>query len=358
MAISRASYVLIDRKTQKITRENSQTDIELSSYQINQLIEQKTLLTNYYLREQKLLLFAYQIDGYNQLLVLFIDDNLNEFTSYNDQLLKLTESIHLFLEKKPFSKKEIQTINQQHLYLKKTIIDAEISKQIERELYHHDYESEELLFSEIMSGNEDEVKRRYYDFQKNTQTGTLATESELRHRKNLLIVTVAVATRYAIRGGVPNERAYTLSDKLIQEIERRQEFEAEKYPELEIMLLFTKEVTKYRFLNYSPVVKKTCEYIEKNCYVKLSVPMVAIFMNYSVPHLSKRFKEEVGMTINQYILKVKIDESKRLLTFEQYEMSTISSLLNFTDTSYFIKVFKRFESQTPKEYYRKKNLQS
>ena len=75
-----------------------------------------------------------------------------------------------------------------------------------------------------MNGNEEGLKRRYYAFKKNAKIGTLSTESELRNRKNLLIVAVALSTRYAIKGGVPYERAYTLSDIVIQDIERKNHF--------------------------------------------------------------------------------------------------------------------------------------
>ncbi|UZN00650.1 AraC family transcriptional regulator [Lysinibacillus sp. MHQ-1] len=46
---------------------------------------------------------------------------------------------------------------------------------------------------------------------------------------------------------------------------------------------------------------------------------------------------------------------KKLLTFTNYPILDIGSLLNFTDQSYFIKVFKKFTGITPKQYRRLSN---
>lgn len=353
--IAMFSYVILDKSEGRITHQKNLTNYQLTDKQIQRMLTQTSIIHNYYVKEKKLLLLAYDIGKLNQLVCLWIDDELGNFISYNDRLLKVAETIHLFVMAKEFTKTEIQSINQNILYLKETIIEKTLSEQIEQQIYHHDFESEEAMFIELMNGNEEGLKRRYYAFKKNAKIGTLSTESELRNRKNLLIVAVALSTRYAIKGGVPYERAYTLSDIVIQDIERKNHFYEKQPPELEILMLFCKEVNKYKYINYSTTVKKTCEFIHKNIYSNLSIPTIAAHINYSVPHLSKLFKKEVGLSINQYVMKQKIEESKRLLEFTQYDLNTISSLLHFNDVSYFIKIFKRYENMTPKDYWRKKN---
>ncbi|EOI06708.1 hypothetical protein UAY_00050 [Enterococcus moraviensis ATCC BAA-383] len=349
------SYIVVDKANGQISHQKNLTNHQLTAKQIQRIITQTSIIHNYYFKEQKLLLFAYDTDELNQLVCLFIDDEVGNFISHNDRLLKISETIHLFMKEKEFTAKEVQSLNQNILYLRETIIEKILSEQIEQQLYHHDFESEEAMFLEVMNGNEEAVKRYYYAFQQNSQTGILSTESELRNQKNILIVAVAVSTRYAIKGGVPYERAYTLSDNLIQDIERKDHFSGTQPPILEILLLFCKEVRKYNYIKYSTTVKKTCEFIHKNIYSNVSIPMIAAYANYSVPHLSKLFKKEVGLSLNQYVMKQKIEESKRLLEFKQYDLNTISSLLHFNDASYFIKVFKKYEHMTPKSYWHEKN---
>ncbi|WP_249649209.1 AraC family transcriptional regulator, partial [Lysinibacillus sp. D4B2_S17] len=67
-------------------------------------------------------------------------------------------------------------------------------------------------------------------------------------------------------------------------------------------------------------------------------------------YLSSLFKKEVGISLSEYIHQQKIEEAKKLLTFTNYPILDIGSLLNFTDHSYDIKVFKKFPGITPKQY--------
>ncbi|MEB8556423.1 helix-turn-helix domain-containing protein, partial [Bacillus cereus] len=43
-------------------------------------------------------------------------------------------------------------------------------------------------------------------------------------------------------------------------------------------------------------------------------------------------------------------EAKKLLTFTTYPLSDICASLNFSDQSYFTKIFKKFTNETPGKY--------
>ncbi|MDQ0233070.1 YesN/AraC family two-component response regulator [Metabacillus malikii] len=62
------------------------------------------------------------------------------------------------------------------------------------------------------------------------------------------------------------------------------------------------------------------------------------------------FKKEVGISVTEYIQRTKIEEAKKLISFSDYSLSKIHTLLNFTDQSYFTKVFKKYTGYTPKQY--------
>ncbi len=57
-------------------------------------------------------------------------------------------------------------------------------------------------------------------------------------------------------------------------------------------------------------------------------------------YLSILFKKEVGISLSEYIQRERIEEAKKLLTFTTYSLSDICASLNFTDQSYFTKIFK------------------
>ena len=56
------------------------------------------------------------------------------------------------------------------------------------------------------------------------------------------------------------------------------------------------------------------------------------------------------MTISEFIMQEKIEEAKRLLILSNHTILEISSLLHFTDQSYFTKTFKKVTGVTPKVY--------
>lgn len=69
-------------------------------------------------------------------------------------------------------------------------------------------------------------------------------------------------------------------------------------------------------------------------------------------HLSREFKRITGSTIGNYILERRIEQAKRQLRFSADSLETIARDCGFSDSSYFIKAFKRAENQTPNEYRR------
>jgi YesN/AraC family two-component response regulator len=79
-------------------------------------------------------------------------------------------------------------------------------------------------------------------------------------------------------------------------------------------------------------------------------------LELSPNYVSALFKKEVGMTVSEYIQQSKIDEAKKLISYSKTPISEICSLLNFTDQSYFTKVFKKHTGTTPKQYREKHHL--
>ena len=62
------------------------------------------------------------------------------------------------------------------------------------------------------------------------------------------------------------------------------------------------------------------------------------------------FKKENGITLNNFILKKKVEISKLLLEDETKTISFISNYLGFSSQPHFTKTFKKFENISTKEY--------
>ena len=73
-------------------------------------------------------------------------------------------------------------------------------------------------------------------------------------------------------------------------------------------------------------------------------------MSVSEGHISRLFKEELGISPSDYIRNVKLDKAKNLLRFSDYSIIEISNYLSFSSQSHFSKLFFEDTGMTPKKY--------
>jgi AraC-like DNA-binding protein/ligand-binding sensor protein len=102
--------------------------------------------------------------------------------------------------------------------------------------------------------------------------------------------------------------------------------------------------------SHSDVVRKAISFMKDNYRREITLEEMARAAYISPSHLSKVFKLETGYTINGYLSKLRIDESKKLLADRSLSILTISGMVGFEDQSYFSKVFKKWEGVSPARY--------
>ena len=73
-----------------------------------------------------------------------------------------------------------------------------------------------------------------------------------------------------------------------------------------------------------------------------------LFVSYS--SFRRTFKEYTGFSPAKYILNLKIDQAKEMLTNSPAEIKEIAYKLGFDNTDYFFTVFRRLTGQTPLSY--------
>ncbi len=95
---------------------------------------------------------------------------------------------------------------------------------------------------------------------------------------------------------------------------------------------------------------------DQNFMEKLSLETLARRCSYSLAYVSKRFKEETGMTFQAYLQSVRIRESCRLLANTPKKIAEISGLVGYSDAKFFNQVFKRQMGMTPREFKRLYNV--
>lgn len=91
-------------------------------------------------------------------------------------------------------------------------------------------------------------------------------------------------------------------------------------------------------------------YVNETYAKQLSLSVLAEELNYSLPYLSRRFKEETGMNFCDYVQKVRIEHSCRLLANTEKNVMEIAQLVGYSDVKFFNYVFKKQRSMTPREF--------
>lgn len=218
--------------------------------------------------------------------------------------------------------------------------------------FHHDPSIEKRLYQYITEGRREELLLYWKSFRESPDfnQAVLSRKSEIRNQKNLTIATITLATRAAIEGGLHYEVAYTMGDMQIQELE-----EINNIPDIisfkeNCLCEFVERVSSSNSAKYSKVINECHQYIYQHIYENISLATVAEHVSLKPKYLSNLFKKEAGISMTEYIQRTKIDEAIKLMEFSDYSLAEINSLLNFTDQSYFTKIFKKYTGITPKQY--------
>ncbi len=82
----------------------------------------------------------------------------------------------------------------------------------------------------------------------------------------------------------------------------------------------------------------------------LSIKSVSDHVNRSAPYVCTLFKNETGLTLNQYITGYRIEKAQELLADPRYKITDIASRVGYNDVNYFGKIFKKITDFSPSEF--------
>ena len=181
--------------------------------------------------------------------------------------------------------------------------------------------------------------------------GGAIAPNQLRQLRNTFIVAATLASRAAIRKGMREDDAFTLSDGYIQRVELLSDHSKIINLQYNMILEFTEQVEKLkRGAHSSKLVSDVANYIRHHLSEPISTERMADELYMSRPYLSARFKKETGETLTDFILREKTEEAKRLLRWSDRSASAVAAYLGFSSHSHFIRVFKKYAGQTPNDY--------
>lgn len=95
---------------------------------------------------------------------------------------------------------------------------------------------------------------------------------------------------------------------------------------------------------------KIQQYIQEHYADILSMQDVAHAMNYSDTHFCRLFKQCFHVNFSVYLNEFRIEQACKMLLSGNKTVKEVSISCGYRDTSYFIRVFKRFTGTTPSNY--------
>lgn len=214
---------------------------------------------------------------------------------------------------------------------------------------HNSYQIEKDLLSIVQSG--DMSKMDSFVESLPYFTSGMLSKNSLGQTKNMFIVSTTLISRAAIKEGMNIDDALSLSDFYIQKADTLQS-------EKEIAILSYKMVKDYtekvhEIKEMMPLSYQIKSYVLKNLDEPIRIEELTKELSMPKSTLYRKFKKEMGMSVEDYINVIKIEKSKELI-LSGSSFASIAYCLGYSSQSHFTNAFKKVVNMTPSEFRKNK----
>lgn len=214
----------------------------------------------------------------------------------------------------------------------------------------HTYEAERELLAMVREGNLN-YQPAFEKIRGLSHGVRVRTGKPLEQAAISGIVFTSLCVRAAIEGGLSQENAYTIGDSYIQRMTG-----CHNLPELsaaisEMYDSFVQRVHRLRTNSEkSKAVLVCCDYISIHLEDQITLKTLAGLAGYDEYYLSRKFKNETGLSISSYIKKARIERAQQYLLTSNDPIQDIARRFQFCSSSYFAKTFQQYTGMTPQEF--------
>jgi len=213
--------------------------------------------------------------------------------------------------------------------------------------WRYPLESERELISKVKIGDRTGAKEIL-----NSILGTILFHSpgDLGILKARLLELLSILSRSAVEGGVDvdimlgKNLAYV---NKVMHIDNQEDLCAWISTALNefIELVYSSQDSR-KITQISPAIN----YIDANYDKPISLADIAKSSNLSVSRLAHIFKEQMGITIIDYLTSVRIERAKQLLLATDQNCTEICFQVGYNNQSYFTRIFKELVGMTPRKF--------
>ncbi len=102
-----------------------------------------------------------------------------------------------------------------------------------------------------------------------------------------------------------------------------------------------------------PLILNIVRYVRIHATENITLESVAKSFNISPQHLSRLFKQSLGIGFKQYLISLRLDLAKNLLALTDMSITAVCFDIGFSTLENFIRIFKKNNGITPLEYRKK-----
>ena len=177
----------------------------------------------------------------------------------------------------------------------------------------------------------------------------LLTSNSLRTEKNYTIMILEKLSSLAIQVGKDILSVILLRNYYARKVEDETDFMGVLAVRDSAIIHFTKELHGVANRSKSSLIRCVLQYINLKIYENIRISDLAKQFYLSESALRRKFKEEMGMSMNEYINRRKIEESKMMMR-SGVPVGEITKRLSFYDLSHFYRTFKKYTGMTPQTF--------
>ncbi len=208
------------------------------------------------------------------------------------------------------------------------------------------YQKETELMTKVRTGNVKQAKALLNDLLGYVLFSEGGKVASVRTRA---IELTTLLSRVAMDGGAKTDNIYQLNSQFLMMMNQNHTIDS-------LCLLLQDVVESFMSAMFSSAnkgnayIREALSAMAERYAQPLTLPMVAEQVGLSPNYFSTLFQQVVGVSFREQLCRIRVEESKRLLTSTDYPLAAIALAMGFTDQSYFCKVFKRITGITPSQY--------
>lgn len=119
---------------------------------------------------------------------------------------------------------------------------------------------------------------------------------------------------------------------------------------IEILLLTMRKIEGAQTAYGKDICSFMTAYVAQHYMEDLTLNSLANKLNYSLPYISKRFKDEMGESFIHYLQSYRVTQASRLLAQTDLSLAEITEMVGYRDVKFFSDLFKRTTGVSPSSY--------